>query len=80
MTQYLVSNPKLATSDLVARWRAWKNGENRIAPSAPAPFVRIPGDGRDYAVSERDLVWMMMEIERLRSAIEGLVTMDGGRH
>lgn len=79
MPQYLVSSPTLSTPDLVVRWRAWKNGVNRIAPAAPAPFERAPGQGRDYIVPEHHLVWMMLEIERLRAAIEGLVKMNGGR-
>lgn len=78
MTQYLVSSPTLPPDDLVVRWRAWKNHQNGIGAPSTAPFT-FDATTRTYTISEGDLVWMMLEIERLRAAIEGLVTMDGGR-
>lgn len=77
MTRNLVSDPTRPDTDIVARWRKSK------APtfSAPDPYPTIEGSSpRAFAVPESDLAWMMLEIERLRAAIEGLVTMDGGRH
>lgn len=63
------------SEDLVKRWRAWKSGQGE------PPLPQIDGSRPPvYAISEHDLTWAMLEIERLRKAIEGLVKMDGGRH